>query len=135
MVPNETREKFLSELERTGLIAYACRISGISRATVYRWRDDDKQFAKRLDKALTLGRDDWCDVAESQLLKAVKRGEMPAIRYLLDSNSDRYYKPRKARPAPPVQRFVHTMTYNIVDKRVEKEGLPEPTVLSPNPEE
>lgn len=36
------------------------------------------------------------DIAESQLFKAMSKGEAWAIRYTLESNSKRYIRPRKA---------------------------------------
>lgn len=121
MISQETRDKFIAKLESTGLIAHACKATGVSRASVYRWLKEDKEFAKQVESAIEIGRDDWSDLSESKLLEAVRRGDPWAIRYWLEFNSSRYYKPRKAIQAPPVQRIIKTMRYEILDKRSKKE--------------
>jgi hypothetical protein len=121
MISQETKDKFIAKLESTGLIAHACKATGLSRASVYRWLKEDKGFAKQVEVASEIGRDDWSDLSESKLLEAVRRGEPWAIRYWLEFNSPRYYKPRKAKQAPVIQRSVKTINYNIVDARPKKD--------------
>ena len=115
MVPDKTKHQFLKELERTALIAAACRAVGISRATIYRWRKEDPGFVEKMDDALELGRGDWSDLAESKLISAVKRNEGWAIRYVLQYNNPRYYTPRSPKPAPYVEREFKTFTFQIVN--------------------
>ena len=134
MVPNDDKDKFLELLESMPIVLIACKRTGISKASVYRWRETDPVFKKKYERALERGRETIVDHAESKLLKLVERESLGAIKFVLESNSDRYFKPRKARPAPPVQRFVHKMTYEIVDKRSKENEPPEITVQSPNPE-
>lgn len=55
------RGTFLDTLRRTGVVLLACRSSGVSRATAYRWRAADEAF-----------RADWIDAVEdhADLLEA-----------------------------------------------------------------
>ena len=118
MIADPIKDKFIEEVERTGIIAASCRAVGVARATVYRWRED-KKYNARVEAALALARGDWCDLAESKLLTAVKNGEPWAVRYLLESNSDRYFKPRTAKVTPKETRVVHRMEFEVMERREE----------------
>jgi hypothetical protein len=136
MITDTTKQKFLKELERTALVAAACRVAGISRATAYRWRNTDKELAKRMDEALEIGRGDWSDLAESKLLVAVRKGEGWAIRYLLEFNHPRYYKPRKPRNAPVEHKHVSTIKIQVVNadgSHVDEAGISHPRITPPLP--
>ncbi len=45
---------FISALKRVGTVSVACELIGLNRKTLYRWREDDKDFADDWDHALTL---------------------------------------------------------------------------------
>ncbi len=45
---------FLTALKRVGTVSVACELIGLNRTTLYRWREDDKEFADDWDHALTL---------------------------------------------------------------------------------
>jgi len=124
MVPNEDKEKFLETLETLPIVSVACKRAGINKATIYRWLESDPVFKRKYDIALGHGRESLVDHAESKLLKLVDKEHFLAIRLVLESNSDRYWKPRKARQAPPVQRIFKTIEYRIVDGRREKVEKP-----------
>lgn len=102
MISKDDKNKFLEELKEVPIVSVAAKRCGISKATIYRWKKSTS-FSKKLQDALTIGRRSISDLAESQLLVCVKNGEPWAIRYLLESNDRRYYRPRKAisPPAPP----------------------------------
>jgi len=109
MIKNPTKRKLIAELEKTGNVYIACLKSGISRATFYRWKNDNKEFRKRADGAVRQGRENNCDLAEHSLMIKVKEKNMEAIKYVLGHNSPRYKKPRTSnviidhrsnRPAP-----------------------------------
>jgi hypothetical protein len=57
----------------------AARAIGITRATAYRWKDDDPAFREMWEGAL----EERTEEAESQLFKLVKEGHFPAIAYAL----------------------------------------------------
>lgn len=93
MIDGKTKTKLLEELEKTGNVWIACTKVGISRATYYRWLKEDKKFGKLAKEALTLGRDNMCDIAEHALALKIKEGDFNAIKYQLGHNSP-FYKPR-----------------------------------------
>ncbi len=55
------KAKFLDVFRRRRCVTRACRHAGISRATAYRWRDDDPDFARDWDEA----QDAFADELES----------------------------------------------------------------------
>lgn len=45
------REAFLAAFAKCGLLGEAARAAGVNRSTVWRWRQDDEEFAKAFDVA------------------------------------------------------------------------------------
>ena len=86
----KVKEAFLEQLKRTPTIETSCQKVSVSRATVYRWINASKQFEKKVNEALTEGRDFMLDVAETQLFSLIGEKEMPAIRLYLSTHSPRY---------------------------------------------
>jgi hypothetical protein len=114
MRSSKDKKKFLEELAETPIILVVCRRTKISKATIYRWRNDDKEFNKKVEEALRVGREGLCDMAESQLLKAASRGERWAVMFLLENNSSRYIKPR-AKYTPT--RTIETIQIEVVSPK------------------
>ncbi len=86
----KVKEAFLEQLKRTPTIETSCQKVSVSRATVYRWINASKSFRKKVDEALTEGREFMLDVAETQLFSLIGEKEMPAIRLYLSTHSPRY---------------------------------------------
>jgi hypothetical protein len=80
----ENRKVFLEQIRKTPVIQAACDMVGVTRTTIHRWRKDDPEFAKALDDALHDGRSLVSDVAISQLLTAIKNGDLGAVKYWLN---------------------------------------------------
>lgn len=78
------REKatLIEQLRKTPVIQIAVEKTGVSRMTYYRWRDDE-EFAKAADEALADGKSLVNDLAESQLLSALREGEAWSVQYWL----------------------------------------------------
>jgi hypothetical protein len=78
------REKtaLIEQLRKTPVIQIACEKTGVSRMTYYRWRDDE-EFAEAADEALADGKSLVNDLAESQLLSALREGEAWSVQYWL----------------------------------------------------
>ena len=79
------KEKFLELLRESPVILAACKRLGISKATFFRWKDDDKEFAKQAEDAVTEGNDFVTDMAEVQMNSLIKDKHFPAIKYRLDN--------------------------------------------------
>jgi len=91
MKKNEQNKKMLLEqLKKTPIIQIACEKLNISRATLYRWKSEDKEFSDAVDGAVTEGRSLVNDMAESQLIGAVKDRNLPAIMYWLKHHHKDY---------------------------------------------
>ena len=86
----EDKNVLLEHLEKTPIVQIACDKSSIGRSTYYRWLQNDPVFAKSAKKALQRGVLLMNDVAESQLLKGMKDGNMTAIIFWLKSRHSAY---------------------------------------------
>ena len=80
----------LEQLKKTPIIQVACERVGVARATFYRWRKDDKPFNESVEIAVEQGLNLINDMAESQLLSAIKEKNMSAIMFWLRSHHSAY---------------------------------------------
>ncbi len=80
----------LEQLKKTPIIQIACERAGIARSTVYRWIGQDKEFAKSVDQAILQGTLLVNDVAESQLMAAIRERNITAIIFWLRHRHDAY---------------------------------------------
>ncbi|MFH1088607.1 MAG: hypothetical protein V1719_02085 [Patescibacteria group bacterium] len=87
---NRSKELFLEQLSKTPILQIACEKLGISRASVYRWKAEDKNFASQVDLSLAEGKLLVNDLAESQLIGAVKDRNLNAIMYWLKHHHKDY---------------------------------------------
>ena len=87
---NKTKTLFLEQLKKTPIVQIACEKLGIGRATLYRWKEEDTDFARQVDAAIFDGRLMVNDLAESQLIGAVKDRDMRAIMYWLKHHHTDY---------------------------------------------
>jgi len=67
------RVTFLRELEKTGSVSYSAARAGIDRRTLYRWRDTDRRFGERWDRALQLREEELLDRGYSLARAGVPR--------------------------------------------------------------
>ena len=84
------KQEFLEQLKTVPIIQVACERLQISRATIYRWKDEDQEFSKQVDIAITQGSYLVNDLAESQLVSAIRDGELPAVKIWLNHNHFKY---------------------------------------------
>lgn len=97
---SDEKSRLIQLLSETPFTNHACKKVGISRATFYRWKKDNPDFRKSVDKALHDGRTNLIEVAEAMIAKKVKEGESWAIKFFLTHNS-KTYAPK--RPTYPIQ--------------------------------
>ena len=109
--------KFLDALSKTSIVSHACSSSGIAKATVYRWRKDDEEFAKLFDEAQENGRNTINDLAESQVITHIKKGEKWAVELWLINNNLRYYRPKKPIAPDPPYRGVAQIIYEVFNPK------------------
>ncbi len=80
---NTSKSLLLEQLRKTPIVQIVCEKSSISRASFYRWKAEDPEFAKAADEATLEGYLLVNDLAESQLIGAVKDRNLTAIMYWL----------------------------------------------------
>ena len=84
------QQLLLEQLKRTPVVQIACEKTGIGRTTYYRWRKQNQEFAQHADQALIEGTLLMNDMAESQLLAAVKNNNFQAIKFWLQNHHPTY---------------------------------------------
>ncbi len=87
---NRLHETFYAELRKVPIVLVACEKSGISRNSIYRWKREDKEFSKAMDKALADGEALVNDMSESQLLTLIKERNWPAISFWLRHRNPKF---------------------------------------------
>ncbi|OGG34817.1 hypothetical protein A2363_00010 [Candidatus Gottesmanbacteria bacterium RIFOXYB1_FULL_47_11] len=80
----------LEQLRKTPIVQIACEKVGVGRATYYRWRKESVEFAKQSDQALLDGSLLVNDMAESQLMSAIKDKNMTGIIFWLKHHHPAY---------------------------------------------
>jgi len=87
---SQNRQLMLEQLKKTPVVQICCEKLGVSRSTYYRWREEDPLFAKEADQALADGVSLVNDMAESQLLSAIRDRNISAIFYWLNHRHSAY---------------------------------------------
>lgn len=87
---SKNKELLLDQLKKTPVVQIACEKAGVGRATYYRWRKEDADFAQQSDQALLDGSLLVNDMAESQLMSAIKDKNMTAIIFWLKHHHPAY---------------------------------------------
>jgi len=87
---DKNKEAMVEQLKKTPIIQIACEKAGISRATYYRWRKDDKEFDEQAEESLLSGIALINDMAESQLISAIKDKKLTAIIFWLKNRHQNY---------------------------------------------
>jgi len=86
----ESKQLLIENLRKTPIISVVCETLGIGRASYYRWREDP-EFAKACDLAINEGSQVVNDLAEAQLLTAIKNGNLGAIIFWLKNRHSMYH--------------------------------------------
>ena len=84
------KEILLEQLKKTPIVQLACEKTGIGRSTYYRWKKEDSRFASLADAAILEGSLLINDMAESQLLSAIRDKNMTAIIFWLKHHHPAY---------------------------------------------
>ena len=90
MKKDTDKKLVIEQLKKNPLVQIACEKVGVVRATYYRWRKEDSEFASLTDAALLEGRSLVNDLAESQLMSAIKDKNISAIIFWLRNNHPTY---------------------------------------------
>ncbi len=90
MKDKKLKTDLIEKLKKAPIIQAACEKIGIGRATFYRWKRSDSEFSKAVDEAITEGSLFVNDIAESQLMSAIKDKNMTAIMFWLKHHHASY---------------------------------------------
>lgn len=86
----DDKKRMLERLHKSPIVEVACKQVGLSRATYYRWRKEDEAFAAACDEAIEQSAGRINDMAESQLISAIKEKNMTAIIFWLKHHHQTY---------------------------------------------
>ena len=87
---NADKKALLLKLAKTPIVEVACKQAGVPRSTYYRWRKDDEEFADACDETIEISISRINDLAESQLINAIKEQNMSAITFWLKHHHSGY---------------------------------------------
>lgn len=83
MKTENDKKLFIDNLRKIPIIQVACERSTVSRASVYRWKNEDEKFANDIEEATTEGEALINDMSEGQLISLIREKNFPALRFWL----------------------------------------------------
>lgn len=89
---SKEKTKLLEQLKKMPIIQVACERASVSRATYYRWLDDDSVFRDAAMAALADGEDFVSDKSEAQLLALIGDKHFGAVKHWLQHHRPKYGK-------------------------------------------
>jgi hypothetical protein len=90
MKKDKTRDAFLEQLRKVPIVQVACEKVGISRNSVYRWRNSDEEFREQMENALVEGEAMVNDMSESQLISLIRDKNWQAISFWLRHRNPKF---------------------------------------------
>lgn len=84
------QNEIVEQLKKMPIIQVACKKAGIPRSTFYRWRKANNTFAQEIEEALDEGTNMISEIAESQLINAIKEKNMTGILFWLRNRHPAY---------------------------------------------
>lgn len=90
MKKHKFQRQFLDELRKIPIVQVACEKTGLSRNSVYRWRNDDAEFRKAMEEAIAEGEELVNDMSEGQLLTLIKEKNWSAISFWLRKRNPKF---------------------------------------------
>ncbi len=84
------KEVILGFLQQRPVISYACKNARVGRTTFYRMCNSDPAFKTAAGEAMAQGILAVNDLSESKIIRLIKAGYFPAIRFWLQSHSATY---------------------------------------------
>lgn len=120
----KNKSQVLEQLKINPIIQIACQKSGVSRATFYRWRREDEDFKKQTEEAIRDGVMLINDLAESQLLAAIKEQNLTAIIFWLKNHHADYAdKIQVSTDQKPIDNNLTPEEEKIVKKALKMAGI------------
>lgn len=80
----------LSQLKKMPIVQIACDRSAVSRATFYRWKNEDPVFAKSVEESMVEGIALVTDLSEAQVVTLIREKHWNAISFWLRAHHPTY---------------------------------------------
>ncbi len=90
MKNKKEKKLLLEQLKKAPIVELGCQKVGIARSSYYRWLKNDKNFAKEAEQALLEGCLLINDLAESQIISAIRDRNMTATTLWLKTHHKTY---------------------------------------------
>jgi len=90
MKKDKTKNLLIEQLKKTPIIQIACEKVQVARASFYRWKIEDKEFAKATEEALLEGEVFITEMSESQLISMIRNGNFQAVQLWLRHHNPKY---------------------------------------------
>lgn len=84
------KKLMISFLEKYPIVEAACNKIGISRSTHYEWMRRDAKYRSSIEEAMELSISTVNDIAESNIINGVKRGDFKETRFWLAHRHSAY---------------------------------------------
>ena len=96
---HQAKRKVLKELQNIPIISVAAKAAGVSRQTVYRWLEEDREFRDCFKKAKQSGTYHINDMSESQVVSLIQQQKWVAVKYWLKNHHPNYKEPPEIKPS------------------------------------
>jgi predicted DNA binding protein len=90
MKKTRVKDAFLEQLRKIPIVAVAAEKVGVSRNSVYKWRNADEAFRDAMETALAEGEALVNDMGESQLLSLIQEKNWSAISFWLRHRNPKF---------------------------------------------
>lgn len=98
------KQALVEALKDMPIARVACKRAGVSRATYYRWRNEDPDFLRQCYEAISMGIDAINEMSDSQLISLIGEKSLQAIKWWQQHNHERYgAKARQQNLSEPIE--------------------------------
>lgn len=99
---DKDKQAIIEALKEMPIARVACKRAGVSRATYYRWRNEDKKFLQECYGAISIGIEAINEMSDSQLIALIGEKSLQAIKWWQQHNHERYGAKARTNPAAEV---------------------------------
>lgn len=92
----EIKNNIIELLNDNPIISAVCKKAGTSRATFYRWINDDYNFKKKCADTKKIGIKSINDLCESVMINKIREGNFLVVKYWLEANHEVYAFAKKS---------------------------------------
>ena len=113
------REFIENYINSAGIVAHACKRTRIHRDTYYRYKKDDKEFAKKIEEA----NNTMCDEVEFLMIEYDIKDpkKFAARKFWLEKHSEKYKPEKEVEHNPYPNKNYEDLTIEQLKEKIEKE--------------